>query len=610
MASNASYVADGDDDKNTSPLEEEFKPEHVENHDATVLPEPESENSTGKVTLQLEEENVKKKESRGIELLYSINDCPPWHLTILLGLQHYLTMVGATITIPFILTPAMCMMDTDPDRASILSTIFFVSGLVTLLQATFGVRLPIVQGGTFSFIVPTLAILSTSFAPCEEVYARNLTQPELTEEWQVRMREVQGAIVVSSLAQMLIGFTGVIGMLLMYITPLVIAPTVCLVGLSLFDVAVGKAASFWPVSVTTMLLMMLFSQYLRDVEVPVPVYRKGEGWDWVRIKMFGLFPVLFSILISWFLCFILTVSGVGETYPSVSTSRAAPLMSAAPWLRLPYPGQWGAPTVSVAAVLGMLAGVLASVVESVGDYFACARLAGAPPPPRHALNRGIGVEGVGCMLAGLWGTGTGTTSYSENIGAIGLTKVGSRRVIQAGAAVMILFGCFGKLSAVFVSIPEPVVGGMFCIMFAMITAVGLSALQSVDLNSSRNMFVLGFPIFMGLAIPKYLNKWVADTEFDPMATAVPSLTQITLVLLQTSMFVGGFLALVLDNTVPGTREERGLVQRMAEMGEQDDEEVRHVYSLPFWDRFWSKIPFLDQLPFCPTFQGWKFTKTR
>ena len=48
---------------------------------------------------------------------------------------------------------------------------------------------------------------------------------------------------------------------------------------------------------------------------------------------------------------------------------------------------------------------------------------GAPPPPRHALNRGIGVEGVGCMLAGLWGTGTGTTSYSENIGAIGLTKV-------------------------------------------------------------------------------------------------------------------------------------------------------------------------------------------
>ena len=51
-------------------------------------------------------------------------------------------------------------------------------------------------------------------------------------------------------------------------------------------------------------------------------------------------------------------------------------------------GQWGVPTVSVAGVLGMLAGVLAGIIESVGDYYAAARLSGAPPPPVHALNRG------------------------------------------------------------------------------------------------------------------------------------------------------------------------------------------------------------------------------
>lgn len=71
----------------------------------------------------------------------------------------------------------------------------------------------------------------------------------------------------------------------------------------------------------------------------------------------------------------------------------------------------------------MLAGVIASMIESIGDYYACARLSGAPPPPAHAVNRGIAMEGLGCLLAGLWGTGNGTTSYSENIGAIGLTKV-------------------------------------------------------------------------------------------------------------------------------------------------------------------------------------------
>ena len=49
--------------------------------------------------------------------------------------------------------------------------------------------------------------------------------------------------------------------------------------------------------------------------------------------------------------------------------------------------QWGLPTVSVAGVLGMIAGVVASAIESIGDYYACARLAGAPPPPTHAINR-------------------------------------------------------------------------------------------------------------------------------------------------------------------------------------------------------------------------------
>ncbi len=71
-----------------------------------------------------------------------------------------------------------------------------------------------------------------------------------------------------------------------------------------------------------------------------------------------------------------------------------------------------------------MAGVLASTMESIGDYYACARLSGAPPPPTHAINRGIAVEGVGCILAALWGSGNGTTSYSQNIAALGITRVG------------------------------------------------------------------------------------------------------------------------------------------------------------------------------------------
>lgn len=78
---------------------------------------------------------------------------------------------------------------------------------------------------------------------------------------------------------------------------------------------------------------------------------------------------------------------------------------------------------SLAGVIGLMAGIICSILESVGDYYACARLAGAPPPPKHAISRGIGMEGLGSLLAGAIGTGNGTTSFSENVAALGITKV-------------------------------------------------------------------------------------------------------------------------------------------------------------------------------------------
>ena len=137
------------------------------------------------------------------------------------------------------------------------------------------------------------------------------------------------------------------------------------------------------------------------------------------------------------------------------------------------------------------------------------------------------------ILAGIWGTGNGTTSYSENIGAIGVTKVGSRRVIQVGGLIMIIFGLFSKFGALFVTIPEPIIGGIFCVMFGMVSSVGLSNLQFVNLNSTRNLFILGFSIFFGLT----LSKWVADQNelFDTSDTSesMKGFAQVIKVLLST-----------------------------------------------------------------------------
>lgn len=62
-----------------------------------------------------------------------------------MAIQHYLTMIGAIVSIPFILTPALCMEDENPERGTIICTMIFVTGLVTIIQATWGCRLPLVQ---------------------------------------------------------------------------------------------------------------------------------------------------------------------------------------------------------------------------------------------------------------------------------------------------------------------------------------------------------------------------------------------------------------------------------------------------------------------------------
>lgn len=561
------------------------------------------------------------------ELQYSVEDVPPWYICVILGFQHYLIMFGATVSNPLVLAPFLCVgKDDNIVKSELISTIFFVSGIATLLQSTLGTRLPIVQGGTFTFIAPSLAILSLPKWKCPAegtgavqsivdvisnvTSGANGTMAFEEEPWKIRMREIQGAIMVASIFQVVIGFTGAIGWMLQYIGPLSISPTISLAGLALFDVASGFASKQWWITLVTVVLIVAFSQYSKNISVPCLMFERGKGFRKTHFPLFRLFPVLLAIGITWIICAILTVTKVFPSDPEkwgygAQTNIRIDVLSQASWFRVPYPGQWGLPTVSTAAVFGMMSGVLASMLESLGDYYACARMAKVPPPPMHAINRGIGIEGIGCILAGAFGSGSGTTSYSENIGAIGITKVASRRVIQVGAVIMLLFGVFGKFGALFVTIPDPIIGGVFIVMFGMITAVGISNLQFVDLNSSRNLFIIGFSFFFGLALPKYM----AENE-DCIKTGSDVVDQIVTVLLRTSMFVGCLSGFILDNTIPGTDEERGLILWRKQMttpagadGEQGEQKpVVSSYDIPWITPTLRRWKWTKYVPFLPTFQ--------
>ena len=539
-------------------------------------------------------EETEKQDENSLQLTYNIAQNPPWGLSIFLGLQHYLAMFGGVLSVPLLLAPMMCVND-PVVTGELINTIFFMSGIATLMQTCLGNRLPIVQGSTFSYIVPTFALLSLPQFQCPVGFKENPTNSTFNGIWKIRMREIQGAVMVSSLVQMIIGFTGLIGFLLRFIGPITIAPTITLIGLSLFPVSSSYAGAHWGVAALTIIILVICSQLLVDVKVPLPAYSKSKGLHKIRVAIFSLFPVLFAVAGGWILSAILTSTGSILPGSRARTDLRSSVLSKSLWFRVPYPGQWGTPTVSIAGVFGMCAGVIAGILESIGDYFACARLSGAPTPPSHAMNRGIAVEGVACFLAGAVGTGNATTSFSQNIGVIGTTKVGSRRVVQVGALLTIALALVGKFGAIFSTIPDPVIGGVFCCMFGLITAVGISNLQYVSLNSVRNLFIVGFSIIMGMVIPDYLRKNPGAIEI-----GVTEINQVISVLLSTSMAIGGLIAFTLDNIIPGTAEERG-IRKWRDLGSESSKASNvasiHVYDLPFG--FANKWKISKYLPFLP-----------
>ncbi|WP_336037922.1 uracil-xanthine permease family protein [Halobacterium yunchengense] len=481
----------------------------------------------GAETHSTDEELVPDGGSEASMVEYGIEDKPPLLQSIFLGTQHWLTMVGSTIAIPFVLAGALGF--DGAQTAQLIGTFFVVSGVATLAQTTVGNKYPIVQGGTFSMLGPALAIITVLGGADGGASSTEM------------MRELQGAIIIAGGVEVLIGYFGLFGRLKEYIGPLVISVVIALIGLALIDVPqIVSASQNWYLAGLTLVLIVLFSQYIDSYS-----------------RLFKLFPVLLGLGGAYLLAAVLSVAGVVDIVSFGAIGEAPPVRDITPF-------QWGTPLFTPSFSAGMIAGMLASAIESFGDYHSVARMAGEGAPNKQRVNHGLGMEGLGNVFAGIMGTGNGSTSYTENIGAIGITGVASRYVVQIGAVVMILVGYVGYFGAFVVTIPNAIVGGLFLAMFAQIVGVGLSQLQHVDLNQNRNVFVLGFGLFAGLSIPLYasnVESFEAGFSQIPVLGSVLGIPEVATtigIILGTEIAVGGIAAFILDNTIPGSKEERGL----------------------------------------------------
>jgi solute carrier family 23 (nucleobase transporter), member 1 len=474
---------------------------------------------------------------------YGLDDVPRPAAALGLGLQHVLTMFGATVAVPLLLGPAMGM---DAGELAILvSSVMIASGVATFLQVRFGTRLPIIQGVSFAFLGPFFAIIGA------------------TAGGAVTMQYIAGAIIAGAVLEMVIGYSTLFGRIRRFISPVVIGPVIALIGLALFQVGAPQAGLDWGLAALVIAAAFVFSLILAP-----------------RVRFFSLFPILLSVVVAYAAASVLTLTGYyGEGAPGFVNFGS---VGDAPWVRNPtslfFP--WGLPQFSLGFILATFAGYLASMIESFGDYFAISHAAGAGNPTEEQVNRGIGAEGVGCALTGVFG-GFASTSYTENIGLVALTKVASRAVVYVAAGVLVILGLIAKFGAVVATIPAPIVGGLYCTLFGLIASIGLSNSARADLSSQRNQLIIGFCLFMGLSVPAYFSG-VESLGFEPGVVTLdwaPWLADMINTVGSTGMAVAAILGLILDNVIPGTPEERGLVDRTPPGGPPETAAVTEVSEL-------------------------------
>jgi nucleobase transporter 1/2 len=232
-----------------------------------------------------------------------------------------------------------------------------------------------------------------------------------------------------------------------------------------------------------------------------------------------------------------------------------------------------------------MAAAFVAIVESTGAFIAASRYGSATHVPCSVLSRGVGWLGVGIFLDGLFGTGSGSTVSVENVGLLALTRVGSRRVVQISAAFMLFFSVLGKFGAIVASIPLPIVGALYCVLFALMSSAGFGLLQYCNLNSFRTKFIIGFSFFMGLSVPRYFSDYVITSGHGPVHTPSVWFNKMVLVIFTSPATVGGLVAVFLDQTLnprhPSIRRDRGSHWWAKFKYFEKDPRSAEFYSLPY-----------------------------
>ncbi|SAL03284.1 nucleobase:cation symporter-2 family protein [Caballeronia ptereochthonis] len=394
------------------------------------------------------------------QTIHPVDEVLPIGQMLAVGIQHVLVMYAGAIAVPLIIGAALKL--PKDQVAFLISSDLFACGLVTLVQCIgvwkFGIRLPVIMGVSFAPVGPMVAMAASGAG----------------------ITTIFGATIAAGVFAVLIA--PFFGRLMRFFPPIVTGTIILTIGMTLFPVAINwagggrGAASFGDpknlmIAAIVLLAILLINKYLKGFIANISV----------------LLGMAIGFVIALALGFV-DFSGVGQ----------------AAWFAPVRPFAFGAPTFDIAAIASLCLVMVVIMVESLGMFLALGDLA-LRPVSRVDATRGLRTDGLGTVIGGIFNTFP-HSSFSQNIGLVGITGVKSRWVVAVSGVILILLGLLPKLSNLIASIPVVVLGGAGIAMFGMVAATGVKILSKVDFDSKNNLLVIAISLGVGvipLAAPTF-----------------------------------------------------------------------------------------------------------
>ncbi|BDU78776.1 nucleobase:cation symporter-2 family protein [Mesoterricola sediminis] len=407
--------------------------------------------------------------------IHPVDEVLPLGKLSLLGIQHVLVMYAGAVAVPLIVGGALKL--PKEQLALLINADLFACGIVTLIQALgiwrFGIRLPVMMGVTFAAVSPMV------------VMAADPT---------IGITGIFGAVIAAGIFGILVA--PVISWLLPLFPPVVTGSIISIIGISLMRIGINWAAG----APGPMMRDAASGLMVPNPAYGAPVHLAVAGIVLAAILLIIRFVKGFFANIAVLLGIILGMAIAIGLHKVNFTGLAAQ-----PWFAVVRPFQFGMPTFRTGAVLTMCLVMIVVMVESLGMFLALSEITGKPLSQKQ-LSDGLRVDGLGTLIGGIFNTFP-YTSFSQNVGLVGVTGVRSRFVCVMGGGILLALGLVPKLAFVVASVPLFVLGGAGIVMFGMVAATGIRILGGVDFQRNRqNLYIVAISIGFGM-IPLVADKF-------------------------------------------------------------------------------------------------------